>query len=110
MYVEKLYIRLMARSMTADARIALRLPTQMKERFEAAAEANGHSSLSDFILTTLQERSAAILQRERRLIQLSPEEYKVIRIDIDSSQGPSEKARKFFMKYGKNFIPSDRAE
>jgi len=93
----------MARNTTADARIALRLPQMMKSRFETAAEVAGHSSLSDFVLTTLQTKSAEILERESKLV-LSSEAYRELLLILENTEksSASEKLTKLFKKYEKN--------
>lgn len=51
---------------TANPRLAFRMKPELKERIEEAAALMG-LSLTDFVLSTLSERAAEVLERHRRL-------------------------------------------
>lgn len=76
----------------------------MKSRFEAAAELAGHSSLSDFLISTAQERSAKILSREAR-ITLSPEAYDELLDRVREAGSPGDLVTKFILDNGRDSIP-----
>lgn len=94
----------MARTQIADARISLRVPRELKERLEKAASLSGHSSLSDFVVTSAYQRATDIIHQEAR-IELEPEDFEDVRAYVNSDIQPSETIRQFIDEYKYNFVP-----
>ena len=88
---------------TLDARLDVRLPNQLKEIIQQAAELNGQS-ITDFVVSTLSETARRVVQRER-LTVLSDGDRDIFLKMLDADAKPSPALRKAARWYRKHHDP-----
>ena len=85
---------------TLNARLDVRLPNQLKDIIQQAAELNGQS-VSDFVVSTLSETARRIVQRET-LTVLSDRDREVFLKLLDADAKPNAALRQAARWYRKH--------
>ena len=77
---------------TLGARLDVRLPSQLKDLIQQAAELSGQT-ISDFVVSTLSDRARKIVQEER-LTVLSDRDRDIFLKMLDSDAKPNQALRR----------------
>ena len=88
---------------TLDARLDVRLPNQLKQIIQQAAELNGQS-ITDFVVSTLIETARRVVQQER-LTVLSDRDRDIFLKLLDADAKPNQALRKAASSYRKHHAP-----
>lgn len=79
----------MSTTISKHARFDARLPIEVKELFERAAHLGGFRSLTDFIVSTVQEKAREIVKEKEQIIA-SEKDAEVFFDTITNPRQPSE--------------------
>lgn len=83
---------------TKLTRFEVRITEEQKLLFQRAATLGGHSSLSDFVVSTVQERAKTLVQ-EGEVLDLSQRDKEIFFDAILNPKGPSDKLRQAAQEY-----------
>lgn len=91
---------------TVKSRFDTKIPKQQKELFEQAAALGGFRTLTDFIISTVQEKAKAIIEEHNTIIA-SEKDREIFFNALTDPQGPNKKLQdtakqyKLFMQQNK---------
>ncbi len=93
-------------TISEKARFDAKIPKVQKEFFEYAASLGGFRTLTDFIINTVQEKAAAIIQ-EHNTILASEKDREIFFEALTNPAGPNQKLRDTAERY-KKFIQENK--
>lgn len=93
-------------TLSEKARFDAKIPKVQKELFEYAASLGGFRTLTDFIINTVQEKAAAIIQ-EHNTILASEKDREIFFNALTNPAGPNQKLRDTAERY-KKFIQENK--
>lgn len=93
-------------ALSEKARFDAKIPKIQKELFEYAASLGGFRTLTDFIISTVQEKAAAIIQ-EHNTILASEKDREIFFNSLTNPAGPNQKLRDTAEQY-KKFIQENK--
>lgn len=82
---------------TENARFDTKLPKSQKIQFEYAASIGGYRSLTDFIITSAQEKANEIIQKHEQIITSERDRQVFFEAMLNPAE-PNEKLKKAFAK------------
>ncbi len=87
-----------------SARFEARITTAQKSLFQRAAALKGHRTLTEFVITTAQEK-AEILIRESEVLHLSQQDRQTVVEALLHPPEPTKKLKQARARYKKQFGP-----
>jgi len=88
----------MSTTITKHARFDARLPLELKELFERAAYLGGFRNLTDFVISTVQERAKEIVKEKEQIIA-SEKDAELFFDVITNPKQPSERLKNALKDY-----------